>query len=550
MAEVTLKNGQPVPPRRKRRKSVAARIIIALLVVFIGIPLLLVGLIFALFYDSVHTPIKYRLNYPNEEVFNDIITHSLDYTESLHQMRFRVTEDALNQLFHNVIYNDEDELIFDVVNNLYVKINNSNYTFALELNLYGFFRTRVFLTTKLEVTEDVVIFKVVDLRVGRVGKLNNLSKILTKFFQLPDFNKLLQDNGFHMELDIANLSLKYPRDRLFEDLSTSLGESASGYLNLFTEVMFNDNFTTIIPNSEKAIELCVNLESMRPTSEIYHITGYEMPQGYLDELLPNSINKVKGYLETNAIAYEDADAVANYYVKGYEHLDSGYKSKVNNYLSSHAIDEATDTYDYDIPNSDNLATIAGSQLSHYPSGASYYEVTFNTDQIDRALAQAGAIGTTILFKSKEEDGTYTLNYIALDRVTNVIDAGNDCFFLTLSLNLNGYDVGLSLKTAFDHSYDIYGKARFILEDMYVGDVAISDECKEFFMDMITDAIQDSAADNVVSLETSSGKVYLKIDLVDILTAHDVTEEEGYVTSYEMVAQTATEPGTLFFKAQK
>ena len=130
MAEVTLKNGQPVPQRRKRKKSVAARIIIALLVIFFGIPLLLVGLVYALFFDSVHTPIKHRLNYPNEEVFNDIITHSLDYTESMHQMRLRVTEDALNQLFHNVTHNEDDELIFDVVNNLYVKINKSSYTFV------------------------------------------------------------------------------------------------------------------------------------------------------------------------------------------------------------------------------------------------------------------------------------------------------------------------------------------------------------------------------------------------------------------------------------
>ena len=549
MAEVVLKNGQPVPQKKKRKKSVAARIIIALLVIFFGIPLLLVGLVYALFYDSVHTPIKHRLNYPNEEVFNDVITHSLDYTESLHQMRLRVTEDALNQLFHNVTHNEDDELIFDVVNNLYVKINKSTYTFVLEVNLYGFFKTRVFLTTKLQVTDDDVIFKVTNLKVGRVGKLNNLSSIITKFFKLPDFNKILEDNGFHMTLDIANLSLKYPKENFFEDLSNSLGESASGYLSLFTEVMFNDNFTTIIPNSEKAIELNVNLENMRP-SEIYHITGYEMPQGYLDELLPAAINKVKGYLESDTITLEDAEALTNYYVKGYEHIDGDYKTKVDGYLSSHAIDEATNTYDYDIPNADNLATIANSQLSHYPSGSSYYEVTYTTNQIDRALAQAGAIGTTILFKSKEEDGTYTLNYMAFDRVTNVIDAGNDCFYLTISISMNGYDVGLSLRTAFDHSFDSYGKARFVLEDMYVGDVAISSSAKEFFMDLITQAIEDSASSNVVSLETDGDTLYLKVDMVDILNAHNVTEENGYATSYEMTAQTATEPGILTFKAQK
>ena len=550
MSEVTLKNGQAVPPKRKKRKSVALRIIVAVLIVFIGIPLLLVGLIFGLFYDGVHTDIKYRQNYKNEEVFNDIITHSLDYAESQHQMRVRVTEDALNQLFHNVTHNEDDEKIVDVINNLYVKITDKNYVFALELNLYGFFKTRLFLTTKLQVEEDDIVFKVTDLKVGRVGKLNNLASVITKLFKIPDIDKIFEDNGFHMKLDIATLSLRYPKEYLFEDLGSSLGESASGYINLFTEVMFNENITTIIPNSEKAIELNLNLENMRPTGELFHITGYEMPGGYLDTIMPNAINKVKGYLENEVVTYEDADALVNYYVKGYEHLEDNYKTVVDNYLTAHTIDEAIDTYSYEVENDDNVATIIGSQLSHYPSGADYYECSLTTDQIDKALSQAGAIGTTLLFKSIEEDGSYTLNYLVLDRVTNVIDAGEDDLFITLSMNVNGYDTGLTLKASMDHEYNIYGKARFIIEGMYVGNESISDDAKDFFLDLITDAIQDGAVDNVVSLVQDGTNVYINVDINDILDAHNVRESDGYATSYEMTAQTATEAGIMTFKAQR
>ena len=550
MSEVTLKNGQAVPPKRKKRKSVALRIIVAVLIVFIGIPLLLLGLIFALFYDGVHTDIKYRQNYKNEEVFNDIITHSLDYAESQHQMRVRVTEDALNQLFHNVTHNEDDEKIVDVINNLYVKITDKNYVFVLELNLYGFFKTRLFLTTKLQVEGDEIIFKVTDFKVGRVGKLNNLASIFVKMFKIPDVNEIFESNGFHMKLDIATLSIRYPKEYLLEDLGSALGESASGYLSLFTEVMFNENITTIVPNSEKAIELNINLENMRPTGELFHITGYEMPGGYLDTIMPNAINKVKGYLESGVVAYDDANALVSYYVRGYEHLEENYKPTVDNYLSAHTIDEATDTYDYEVDNDDNVSSIIGSQLSHYPSGADYYECSLTTDQIDCALSQAGAIGTTLLFKSIEEDESYTLNYLVLDRVTNVIDAGEDDLFITLSMNVNGYDTGLTLRASMDHEYDIYGKARFLIEDMYVGNEAISDDAKSFFLDLITDAIQDGAVDNVVSLVQESGAIYLYVDIRDLLEAHNVRESDGYVTSYEMTPQTATEAGIMTFKAQR
>ena len=205
---------------------------------------------------------------------------------------------------------------------------------------------------------------------------------------------------------------------------------------------------------------------------------------------------------------------------------------------------------YELENEDNIATIVGSQLSHYPSGANYYECSLTTDQIDKALSQAGAIGTTLLFKSIEEDGTYTINYLTLDRVTNVIDASEDDLFITLSMNVNGYDTALTLRASMDHDYDIYGKARFIIEDMYIGNEAISDDAKDFFLDLITDAIQDGAVDDVVTLSQDGNTLHLNVDITDILNAHNVTESDGYVTSYEMTAQTATEAGIMTFKAQR
>ena len=97
-------NQQAVPPKQEKKKtSRLLKFFLTLIIIFIIIPLLLVGLIFALFYDSKQAHITYRDEYPTQEVFNDILTYSLNDTTIDEQMRVRITQDAINQVFYKII---------------------------------------------------------------------------------------------------------------------------------------------------------------------------------------------------------------------------------------------------------------------------------------------------------------------------------------------------------------------------------------------------------------------------------------------------------------
>ncbi len=95
---------------KKKESGPLTKLIIGLAVMFVVIPCMLIGLTYALFYDATNTEIYTRENYPNEEVFSDILTYSLNDTETTELMRVRITEDALNQVFHNVIYDSGSHL--------------------------------------------------------------------------------------------------------------------------------------------------------------------------------------------------------------------------------------------------------------------------------------------------------------------------------------------------------------------------------------------------------------------------------------------------------
>ena len=549
MSTITFKGGRPIPQKPKKKKSLFARIFWPIFIVIFVLPIVSAGVLVALVYDDTHIKVNCREEYPNEELFSDIITHSLDYTAEQHQMRLRLTEDALNQLFYNAMHKDGEPSI-ELIRNFYVKVTKKNYIFGLEVDLYGWYKTRLQLTTKLTITDEDIIFKVTDIQLGKLKGLDKLATFIIERVDIPDINKVFQENGFNMTLDLKKLTLTYPKESLFEDLTKSFGDSDNAYTSLFTEIMFNDNYLTILRNNEKAVEFNINLENMRPTSETYNITGYQMPEGYLNTILPNSMNKVKTYLDSDAISVDNAQSIANYYVRGYDYLDESDKSVVNSYLTSHAIDEATDTYNYEISPSENLLSIATAQLVHYGMAANYYEVDYSTDQIDRALSQASVIGTTILFKAKDLESGYITNYIAVDRISNIVDYQNGGFYIAISLNFNGYDVALTMKTVTDSSHNVFGQVKFDVEELYIGNEPLSEATKTMFLDVISSAMQDGAFGSAMSYHSEGGNQYLLIDLTDALTSMGISEAAGYATSFEILEQTATTPGTLKFEVSK
>lgn len=549
MNDITFKNGVAIPQKRKRKKSAGKRVLIALLIIFIGIPALLVGLVYILFYDSSHQKIKVRAEYPTQEVFNEIVTHSFDYAESDHMLRMRLTEKSLNQIFYNVLHESGKKI--DIIKNLYVKINNTHYVFCVEIDLHGYFKTKLEISTKLTINSEKLIFKVADVKLGKVNGLDALVKWILGKLDLPDVNKVLHDAGFNMNFNLKDLSLNYPKENFFQDLGNTMEGSASDYMALFMEIMSNELFTTIIPNKEKAVELEIKLENMRPTSALYNIEDYVVPEGYLDTIITNSVNHVKTYLDNKIISPDDANVVANYYVSGYDYLSDNDKQIIDSYLSiTPGIEAATNTYNYDIPPEDDLVNIAVSQISSQGALADNYVVEFDTNQIDKALSQATSIGETVIFKSYDEEDIYTVNYITMDRVSNVIDSTNNIFYIALSMNFNGYSAIISLDTRLVEDYSDFGKARFKVENMYLGDEPLSEDGKNHFLNIVRDVIDDNVFGGIAQFIDDGNNQYLMINLTNLLALNGITSANGYTTSFELLEQTSTTPGKIKFRAYK
>lgn len=549
MGQITLKNGKPIKQKQKKKKSFWARFFIVVGALIVLTPIIFVVTFYALFYDDAHKNIKVREDYPIEEIFNDVVAKSLDDTVTNKKIRLRVTEDQVNQLFYDGLYKSGGKI--QIVDNLYVEIKENSYVFVTELNLYNFFKTRLHVTTQLKVTDDAIIFRISNLKLGRVEGLDNLAKFILQHSNLPDVNKKIHEAGFNMNFDLVNLAINYPLDKFYEDIFKKVNLENNEFATMLKEMISSNEFATLIPNSDKALEYAINLENMRPTEALHHISGYTIPEGYLTSLLNNSMEKVATYLTSGVIQRKDATTVGKYYVVGYDHLSSEEKATIDGYLTESTFTPASGTYSYEIPATENLYYIANQQVMEQVAiFANPIVVDFKTNQIDRALSTADVIGYTYVTTYRDEENNFTANYIAIDRITTFVDAANNRLFVGLSVNFNGYQTMLTLKTAFDFTYSSFADARFVVEGMYLGDYEIGEECKEQFMEFITNAILEGAFGDTFTITAESGNIYIKINLSTLLSGYGITESAQYSVAYEFTPQSATTPGALRMIATK
>ena len=405
MSEVTYKGNQAVPPKPRKRHTGLKVFIWTFLTIFIFIPAIAIGVVYACFFDAATATIPVKEDYPSSEVFKSTLVDSFDYTKDEHKMRIRLTRDNLNQLLYNAI-KDVKASSNGVIQNLFINITDKNYIFVLEVNAMNIFKTRVILTTELKVNDTEMVFQITDVAVGRIHGLNNILDLVKRFVTLPDLTEVFANTGLNIKGDLENLKLTYAIEDFTADITKMLSTNGQ-YGALLTEMIGNKHFRSILPYSDKALEFSLNLEAMVTTASVYGIPEYKVPAGYITSYATDACTTVKGLLDNNKISVDDASAVTKYYIVGLDHLTGSEKDRINYYIGAGKIEAATGTYDFTVANTDKLDYIVSNQLEYQvtpePAGQGkiasgediIIEVT--TEQVDKIFRESKIMETIISF---------------------------------------------------------------------------------------------------------------------------------------------------------
>ena len=547
MGEIVLKDGAQTP-KKKRGMPGFLKFLIIFISVIIGLALILVVTAFICFYDNGHKDIPVKADYETSEVFNEVMVDSLDNAKANKKITFALAEDQLNQIIYNA-FKDKEEAK-EYLKNFYVEVNDGKFDFVAEVSALNFVKTRLTIGTELEVDENTMVFKVTNVRVGKINHLQGLVNVITQYISLPDFNEALASAGLHMNLDIKKLTITYDLDDFYNDILHLMGDGDSDYMTIFKEIINQDSLRTISSTGKNIFALDVDLAKLAVDETTVGITGYQAPNGYFDMITPGVINDVKALLNNNTVSEDNAQTVANYFLGGDTLLSDSEKAVVNAYKESITSFAAytSSRYDYTADPSESLKAKVEEQITK-PIPSISETIQISTDDLDSMFSTSPALGRFSLFLRDVNKGisatkNYKINYVNISRISTAFKNNN--MFIILSINFNGQAGNITLKCEKQTADAGFGALKLNISDLYLGNIKVSEETKDTFVDFISDAMGNDSFDSVFSINNG----VLTINLKNILDENNVMEEFGYQTSFAFHANTKDEAGGLIIHADR
>lgn len=547
MGEIVLKEGTQTPKKKKGMPGFFKFLIIFISVI-VGLALIIVLVAFICFYDNSHKDVPVKADYETSEVFNEVMVDSLDNAKTNHKIEFALAESQLNQIIYNAFKDKEEARQY--LKNFYVEVNDGTFDFVLEVQAINFVKTKLTLSTSLSVTEDMMLFNVTNVRVGKINKMQGLVPVITQFVSMPDFNAALSSAGLHMELDIQKLVIKYKLSDFYNDILALLGDGDSDYMSIFKEIIAQESLRTISSTGKNLFALDVDLAELVVNESTVEIAGYQTPAGYFDEITAQIMNDVKTLLNSSVINENDATTVANYFLGGDELLSDNEKTVIENYKSNTTFSSyASSRYDYTAdPNESLKANVSEQIISQMPSSS--INIRIDTNDLDNMFSSSTALGKYTLFLRDKNKGTneskdYKINYVNIDRIS--VAFKNTNMFIILSVNFNGQTGNITLKCTKQSGDAGFGVLKLNISDLFLGNIAVSEETKQSFIGLISSAMGSDSFDDLFTIDSNN---VMTLNLKNTLDENGVLEILGYQTSFAFSANTKDTSGGLIIHADR
>ena len=545
MGEVVLKEGAQTP-KQKRGMPGFLKFLIIFISVILGLAIILVVVAFICFYDNGHKDVPVKESYETSEVFNEVMVDSLDSAKTNKKITFSLAEGHLNQIIYNA-FKDKPEAK-EYLKNFYVEANDGKFDFVAEVSAINFVKTRLTIGTELEIDDNMMVFNVTNVRVGKINKLQGLVNIITQYISLPDFNNALASAGLHMTLDIKKLTITYLLDDFYNDILNLMGDGDSDYMAIFKEIINQESLRTISSTGQDIFSLNVDLAKLAVGETTVGITGYQAPNGYFDSITPQIITDTKSLLNNNVISEDNAEVVANYFLGGDALLNTSELTIINNYKDNTSFASYPYArYDYTSDPSESLKAKVASQINFPPTASETIQIS--TGDLDTMFSTSPALGKYNLFLRDVNKGTsgaknYKINFVNIDRISTAFKNNN--MFIILSINFNGQTGNVTLKCEKQSGDAGFGVLKLNISDLYLGNIKVNEDTKESFVSLISDAMGNDSFDSLFSI--SNG--VLTLNLKGTLDENGVLESLGYQTSFAFHANTKDEEGGLIIHADR
>lgn len=493
-----MEQNAPQAPIKKKKRHIGLWITFTIIFLVIILP---IGLVFAFFFDPTHTTseqLGVKTTGEKKSLTSKMVVDLFDYATDPNMnnsLSITISENEINQMLYDNLLSVLDSNMKTVIPQAYLTVGENDYTFALELNAYGFFKTRLFLVTSLSISDNPygLVFELKDLKLGRLGGLQNVAfSIISNFMDDQKLEQeLTKSMPFTFESHIVTpvngkRYLFYSHDNYVKDLTNIINNGDSSFykdliIQLFADRQFNYDFYY-----NKKINGLMPLEKFHDNETYGSYNDY-----VIDFDMKNEINKYLPSLLSSGVANDsNVDSYTKYLSYGYSLLSDDEKDLINNTSSLPTI-LGKSVADYSnereskfslkgnkLSEVNSIDSIVSKQVSDALStpkcmeliagdGGDIVEAKVDEFDLHDVLKTSGLVGYGKTMYYQQTDGSYKIAFVTIDNMyMNIIN--NNLYFI-IGLNLNGYETTLIISSIIQSAGN--GKLYFKLDsnNIYFGE---------------------------------------------------------------------------------
>ena len=465
---------QPAPVKKKKRHI---GLWVTLIVIFV-IVILPIGLIFAFFFDPTHTTneelgVK-TSGASNDDLAKRLVVDLFDYTSDAsmkNSLSISINEQEVNQALYDGLLSTLDENTSSVVPQAYLDVGEDNYTFVVEVNAFGFFKTRVKLITSLEMIDNPkgLRFNVDDLKIGRLGRFDDITfSVLKNNITDEEITKTLNENlPITLESHLFEAKdthyLFYPHENFVADMNKMINIDSISFFKDFIIDMVSQRKFTFDFYKDKGIHGLMSLQDFHNNSTYCSYNDY-----VIDFDAKTEINRyLPALLSSGNVTSDNIDAITKFISYGYSQLSDAEKTTIDNasYLPT-TLGKTVEAYSAereakfatkgaalaDVQPVDTLVFNQVKDALTYEKLASIYlnnggkivDATVNEVNLHDVLKTNQVIGFGKTFYRQTDDGSYKIVYISIDNLyVNIVN--NNIYFI-IGININGYEITMVLSS--------------------------------------------------------------------------------------------------------
>ena len=403
------------------------------LIIFLAIPITLVGLAYGFLYDNTPADFNYDESFNKEKVIDKLYADPFDNTKDTAIIHYDVELNDINNIIYETLRDTLNSTIFGAIGGAYITCDSDSYTLTLKTAGNPIFETKANLNlslsrTRLEDDDYEYAFSINKMYIGRLELLDNMvSDYAARFIEDEKIEQAFKKVGFDITSDIANRKISARETNLIENVKELIKDRSDLFYLRMIETFLNLKLIELYHDNDSLLNMDIDLS--RLGESIYHDSTKAKN---LDIMALTG--KMKTLLNNNVITLDDTSNLLSYLINGYDESDDEIKAKVETLdLSSINIDNALAYQGVRVKENIDLSEYTQDQMDLPTIMATGEVANIDENIFTSVFRDKSIIGHTYEFKRVDD---YHYNVMMIDDIyVNIL---NDKLIINLSLNVNGY----------------------------------------------------------------------------------------------------------------